>query len=216
MGSSAATWRHAVRGVVRGIVPCLLLTVAAGALHAQGRVDGSVRTREGGLADAAVYLVPVGREVAPRPATDRIDQVDLQFVPRVVVVAPGSTVEFPNSDAVMHNVFHPGRGASGFDLGTYPRTEARTFTFAEAGIYVMLCHVHPEMVGYVYVVPSPYRAATDESGGFTITDVPPGEYRLHVWHRRMTDPELPLTVRNDGASAGVVQVLPAERKRGRP
>jgi len=195
---------------------CLLLALAACALHAQGRVDGSVRTREGALADAAVYLVPVGREVTLRPATDRIDQVDLQFVPRVVVVAPGSTVEFPNSDAVMHNVFHPGRGASGFDLGTYPRTEARTFTFGDAGIYVMLCHVHPEMVGYVYVVPSPYRAATDESGTFTIADVPPGEYRLHVWHRRMIDPELLLTVRADGTSAGVVQVSPAERKRGRP
>ncbi|HEX4936138.1 MAG TPA: plastocyanin/azurin family copper-binding protein [Gemmatimonadaceae bacterium] len=201
------SWRH--------LVLVLLLAVAP-PLPAQGRVTGLVRGREGVIADAAVFLVPVEREAATRPASDRIDQVDLQFVPRAVVVSPGSTVGFPNSDAVMHNVFHPGRGTAGFDLGTYPRDDTRTFTFSDPGIYVMLCHVHPEMVGYVYVVPSPYRAVTDEEGAFTIADVPAGEYRLHVWHRRVADPDVALGVKAEGSMAGVVLVSAPERKRGRP
>lgn len=184
--------------------------------HAQGRVEGTIRSRDGAVPDAAVFLVPVGRDATLRIGTDRIDQVDLQFVPRAVVVTPGSTVEFPNSDVVMHNVFHPGPGTRGFDLGTYPQTEARNFTFTDPGIYVMLCHVHPEMVGYVFVVPSMWRAATDRDGAFSIPDVPPGEYRLHVWHRRYADADLPVVVRTDTPTVVSPLVAPAERRRSRP
>jgi plastocyanin len=197
-----------------GLLPLLLLAVTL-PTRAQGRVEGSVRARDGMVADAAVYLVPIGRGVNSRPGVARMDQVDLQFVPRNVVVPPGSMVEFPNSDVVMHNVFHPGRGTAGFDLGTYPRLDSRTFTFSDPGIYVMLCHVHPEMVGYVYVVPSPYHGVTGEDGVFTIAGVPAGEYRLHVWHRRMADPDVALTVRAEGATVGMVSVSATDRKRRR-
>ena len=188
------------------------LSLGTTALWAPSTVDGVVRSRDGAVSDAAVFLVPVGGEAAVRPTKARIDQLELAFVPRLVLVTPGSSVEFPNSDAVMHNVFHPGRGTRGFDLGTYPRAEARTFTFQEVGLYVMLCHVHPEMVGYVAVVPSEYRATTNEDGRFRFDSVPPGEYRLHVWHRRYADPDMPVTVRG-GHSTVSPTLAPADRKR---
>ena len=198
------------------VAPLLLLALGADAATAlgQARVEGVLRSRDGVVAHAAVFLVEAGgRMPSGAPTRARIDQLDLQFVPQLVVVNPGSTVEFPNSDVVMHNVFHPGGGDRGFDLGTYPRTEIRTFTFEDEGLYVMLCHVHPEMVGYVAVVPSGYKAATSEEGRFQIDSVPPGDYRLHVWHRRFADPDMAVTVRAEGANSFSLLLAPAERKR---
>ncbi|MEQ1692360.1 MAG: carboxypeptidase regulatory-like domain-containing protein [Gemmatimonas sp.] len=191
---------------------CLACSRGAATAWAQSTLDGVVRGRDGVVTDAAVFLAPVGDSTAVRPTTARIDQLELMFVPRIVVVTPGSTVEFPNSDAVLHNVFHPGNGTRGFDLGTYPRPEARTFTFQEVGLFVMLCHVHPEMVGFVAVVPSEHRATTNEDGRFVFAGVPAGEYRLHVWHRRFADPDMPITVRGKRTTVSPM-LLPADTKR---
>ena len=177
-------------------------------LAAQGtRVRGTVTVPDPGVTGVVVYLVPVGAAFpAVPPASTQIDQRDLQFVPRVVAVSPGSSVVFPNSDAVMHNVFHPGKRLTGFDLGTYPEREARSFTFAEEGAYLILCHVHPEMAGYVVVVASPYRTVTDDDGGFQLDGVAPGLYSVRTWHRRLKSHEQVVTVGAE-ASARVAITL---------
>lgn len=156
------------------------------------RIEGRV-TRQGlPVDDAVVFLVPADGRATPETSPERavIDQRDLSFVPAVVAVSPGSTVAFPNSDPVLHNVFHPG-GSSGppFNLGTYPGTERRAVTFEHEGVYVILCHVHPEMSAYVVVTDSPYRAVSDEDGRFAIDDIVPGHYRVKVWHRRAAEQE---------------------------
>ena len=116
-----------------------------------------------------------------------IDQSHLRFVPRVLAVRVGSVVKFLNSDPIMHNVFSPERQGAGFDLGTYPRGESRTYAFAQPGTYVVLCHVHPEMYAYVVVVPTPFRATVDEDGGFRIDGVPSGQYTVKVWQRHESE-----------------------------
>jgi len=126
--------------------------------------------------------------------TAAIDQRDLGFTPRVVAVTPGSTVTFSNSDLVLHNVFNPLRRGDGFDLGTWPPGESRDFTFAREGAYVILCHVHPEMVGYVVVVAAPYRAVADDQGQFRLDSVAAGSYLLRTWHRRLKTQEVNVTV----------------------
>jgi len=142
------------------------------------------------------------------PDTAAIDQRGFQFVPRLVVITPGSAVSFVNSDPFLHNVFSP-RGASGaFDLGTYPRPERRTHTFARAGAHVILCHVHPEMVATVLVIPARHRATVAEDGSFRFTDVAPGSYTLHVWRRRGTPYERTLTVAAHDTGPVRVEVTP--------
>lgn len=163
--------------------------------HAEGRAQsGAIRGTvvvahsSVAIADAVVFLVPMTPGVAVAgPIAAAMDQRDLRFIPRVITVTPGSTVSFSNSDRVMHNVFHPLRGGGGFDLGLFGQGERRDFTFNQEGAYVIFCHVHPEMVGYVVVLATPWRAVTDDSGRFAFANVPAGSYVLRTWHNRFED-----------------------------
>jgi plastocyanin len=172
----------------------LLPSSAAGAQN--GSIWGAVAVPEAGITNVVVYLIPLGASDArvTKPLAVEMDQRDLRFVPRVVAVTPGSTVTFSNSDDVVHNVFHPVARGEGFDLGTWPRGERRDFRFENEGAYVILCHVHPEMAGYVVVVASPYRAVTDGRGRFRLDGVAPGRYLLRTWHRLLRPHEEVVTV----------------------
>lgn len=167
------------------IAGALLLAVVQGAL---GSVEGWLRAPEVRTAESVVYLVAEDSSAAIAPEHALIDQRDLRFVPRVVVVPPGSVVEFLNSDPILHNVFSPPKPGPGFNLGVYPPGEKRTHVYEEAGALVMLCHIHPEMLAYVVVVPSTLHGVADADGRFRIDSVPAGRYRLNVWHRRLSFP----------------------------
>jgi plastocyanin len=149
-------------------------------------VEGVVRA-SGRVTDLVIYLVPATPIEPSAPETSPfIDQVRLQFVPSALAVRPGTNVEFRNSDPILHNVFSPEGPGPGFDLGTYPRTESRSYTFTELGSHVILCHVHPEMYAYVIVVPTLYHAVANEDGSFRIESVSPGRYTLNVVERRQS------------------------------
>ena len=176
---------------------------------------GTVRAPNARTAGAVVYLVPRDSAAAPLPVdTGLVDQRDLRFVPRTLVVLPGTTVEFRNSDPILHNVFSPPGVAEGFDLGIYPRTERRLHTFTAPGAHVILCHVHPEMVAYIVVVPTPWYAVVDDEGRFRITGVPPGRYRLRVWHRRAAPFEQSVDIER-GERHVEIELLSAARRRAR-
>jgi plastocyanin len=113
-----------------------------------------------------------------------IDQRKMAFLPHVVAVQQGTTVEFLNSDSVGHNVYWPsisGNKKLTHNLGTWPKGEKKPFQFNDLGAASLLCNVHPEMSGYVVVVPTPYFAVTDKDGNFEIKNVPPGKYTLKTW-----------------------------------
>ena len=113
---------------------------------------------------------------------------DLRKPDALVVVPPGSPVDFLNSDPLLHNVFSPPGPGPGFNLGVYPRLERRTHRFDEPGGHAVLCHVHPEMLAYVVVIPVRHWAPVAPDGRFRIDSVTPGRYRLQVWHRRLRFP----------------------------
>ena len=113
-----------------------------------------------------------------------IDQRKMAFIPHVVAVQQGTTVEFLNSDPVGHNVYWPsisGNKKLSHNLGTWPKGEKKPFQFNDLGVASLLCNVHPEMSGYVVVVPTPYFAVTDKDGNFEIKNVPAGKYTLKTW-----------------------------------
>jgi plastocyanin len=113
-----------------------------------------------------------------------IDQRKMAFIPHVVAVQQGTTVEFLNSDPVGHNVYWPsisGNKKLSHNLGTWPTGEKKPFQFNDLGVASLLCNVHPEMSGYVVVVPTPYFAVTDKDGNFEIKNVPAGKYTLKTW-----------------------------------
>ena len=167
-----------------------------------GVIEGTVTVPSARKDGVVLYLVPDARSggAAVAPVNAAMDQRELRFVPHVIAVTPGSTVNFSNTDRVRHNVFHPMEHGAGFDLGTWPPGESRSHTFTTQGAFVILCNVHPEMVGYVVVVASPYRAVTDGEGRFRIEGVAPGSYRLRSWRRGLATREEGVTVTAGGVT----------------
>jgi len=133
----------------------------------------------------AVYVDTIPDKKFDPPTTKPVmDQTKMTFVPRVMVVQAGTTVEFLNSDPVGHNVYWPsisGNKKLSHNLGTWPKGEKKSFQFNDVGVASLLCNVHPEMSGYIVVSPTPYFAVTDKSGNYEIKDVPPGKYTLKSW-----------------------------------
>ncbi len=137
--------------------------------------------------NVVVYFVAVddvpapARTVAPERRVMR--QEGLAFVPHVIAVQKGTTVEFPNSDPIFHNVFSLSRKAS-FDLGRYPMGQSKSMQFDEPGLVKVFCHIHSDMSGLVMVLDNPFFTMPDAEGRFEIDRVPPGTYRVVAWHER--------------------------------
>lgn len=114
-------------------------------------------------------------------------QKDMMFQPPVLAVGVGTTVSFPNKDPFFHNVFSYSKPRK-FDLGRYPEGETAEVTFDKPGIIKVFCEIHYSMRAYIHVLPTPYCTTSDEKGHFTIPNVHPGEYQLHIWQENQ--PEL--------------------------
>ncbi len=166
------------------IAASLALTLA-GASRAN-EIKGKVSVQ--GIKSAeniAVYVdaIPDKKFDAPKEHIV-VDQRKMAFIPHVVAVQQGTTVEFLNSDPVGHNVYWPsisGNKKLAHNLGTWPKGEKKPFQFNDLGVASLLCNVHPEMSGYVVVAPTPYFAVTDKDGNFNIKNIPAGKYTLKTW-----------------------------------
>jgi plastocyanin len=165
-----------------------------------GTIAGGGAQGPGG---AVVWLKRANGET-PRPAPARgkvVSQRNKTFVPHVLAVPVGTTVDFRNDDAIYHNVFSLTK-PNQFDTGLYKQGGSYQETFKRPGPVQLLCNIHSSMLGYVYVVDSPWYAQADASGAFTIRGVPPGEYDLEVWHEGASKPtKQRLTVGADGVRA---------------
>ncbi len=129
-----------------------------------------------------VYLKSAPREAFGQLRTTkvRMDQRNEQFVPHLLAITVGTTVEFPNSDSTFHNVFSLARG-NNFDLGRYPPGRNGGHRFDTPGLVPVSCDIHSHMSAYILVFSHPFYAVTDDDGRYTIGGVPPGSYTLVVW-----------------------------------
>ena len=155
-----------------------------------GRVTGHLTILEKGnkptpdLGGAVIWLEGIGGAGGPvRPGDFQIGITDKTYAPHVLAVPLGSTVTFPNNDPFNHNVFSVSDSES-FDLGLYGRGEAKSRTFSHAGLVRVFCNVHPRMVAYVHVIATRFYTQPGGDGSFALAGIPPGRYRLHVWHER--------------------------------
>ncbi len=137
------------------------------------------------------------QDSTPR-TTAEIQQRDRTFVPDLVVVPVGSTVSFPNLDAIFHNIFSLSK-ASHFDLGNYSKGETKTGTFPVPGIVYVYCHLHPNMSASIVVSPSKWYAKASEDGHFVLPSVPPGKYKVTAWHKAAGFVSQAVTVTENGA-----------------
>ena len=138
------------------------------------------------LANVVVYLESVPADAvppAPRPASSVMRQEGLDFIPHVLPIVEGESVDFLNSDPLFHNVFSLSK-TSTFDLGRYPSGKSRSVRFTETGVVKVFCHLHSDMSGIVLVLANPFFTSPGRDGRYVLPGLPPGTYRLTAWHPR--------------------------------
>jgi plastocyanin len=198
---------------------CVAAVVAVALPGRAGTVAGRVELLEKGgrrAADVSDVIVYVdGPKTRTPPAKATVVMRGKEFRPRVVVVATGATVEFPNEDGVFHNAFSVS-GENRFDLELYKKPQSRSFTFLHPGVVRVYCNIHPQMSAVVLVRDNPFftRAAAD--GSFSLTGVPAGRYAVKAWHERGGEAAAEVTVPEDGRVDAAALTLDTSRFRRAP
>ena len=171
---------------MRQDVAILFGAVLMASLAQAGEVRGKVSAAElKSIANIAVYVDAIPGKKFDHPVEHAtLDQRNSVFIPHTMIILRGTTVDFLNSDHVAHNVYWPsinGDKRLRHSLTIVSPGQKKSFQFDDLGSAQLLCNLHPEMLAYIVVVPTPYFALTGSDGTFTIKDVPPGTYTLKTW-----------------------------------
>ena len=170
-------------GRVCTLLDCLLQ--AADALAAT--IVVAVQTSDGRPLAGAVLTIHslTGNDPPGVPVNAIMDQVNRAFVPDLLVIPAGSTVEFPNSDSVSHQIYSFS-AARKFQLPLYRGKPYPPVHFDQVGLVTLGCNIHDSMLAYVLVTDAPYFGRTNATGSWSV-DVARGTYRVTVWHPRMQE-----------------------------
>jgi plastocyanin len=136
---------------------------------------------------------PAGAGAPAQPAKVEVDQNGCVFIPRVVIVPAGGTVDFLNSDRLLHNIHATPKLNVSFNR-TQPKSRTIPVTFAKPEIVKINCDLHSWMVGWVVVAANPYYAITGADGSFSFDNLPPGQYKLLIWHERLGMQQASVTI----------------------
>lgn len=181
---------------------CFRLPVAAIALASllraatiSGHIElvdshASAVTKSRDYSGVVVWLQPTEETHRCTPAGHaQMLQKDKRFSPHILPICVGTSVSFPNLDPIFHNAFSNFNGQI-FDIGLYSPGTSRSTKFSRPGIVRVFCNIHHSMSAVIVVLDTPYFAETDEKGAYSITDVRPGTYQLHIFHERTTPENL--------------------------
>jgi len=150
--------------------------------------------------DGPLSASPVTPAPTAQVVTRRITQQGATFEPHVLPVVVGTTVEWPNNDTILHNVFSFSE-TKPFDLGLYKSPysgKIPSVTFDKPGKVDVFCSIHTRMSCVILVLENPFFASADKKGNYSITNVPPGTYKLKVWHERLPTQSKEITVPDKG------------------
>jgi plastocyanin len=176
------TFRLFAAGLLSGLL-------AAPAARAAGAVQ--VRcfdVKDQPVADAVIWLTPLDATVTVTPPAEPmvIEQQGEEFHPYVTPVVVGTRISFPNHDTVQHHIYSLSKPKR-FEIPLYSGESKAAILFDQPGVVTLGCNIHDWMVAYVVVLATPYFARSGETGAAMITGLPPGRYRLEVWHPRHPD-----------------------------
>jgi plastocyanin len=148
--------------------------------HTEGGPDGRTVTET--RRQSVVYFEDIPADPGPpAPSRARMHQTNETFVPHLLAVTAGSTVDFPNDDRTYHNVFSLSKTKQ-FDLGRYATGRSKFVVFDRPGIVRVFCDIHSHMNAFILVFVHRYFAVTDDDGRYRIDQVPPGTYRVTAWY----------------------------------
>ena len=181
-----------------------ILLALAGVAHAE-RVTGKVAVTDADgkpvSADVIVYVVGPTEPADPKDVP-KITQKDRRFEPDLVAVTAGGSVEFPNADSFLHNVFSQSPDRK-FDLGSFKKGESKSKDFPKPGVIDVYCNIHPEMAATILVLPNRMHTHVRADGTFSIDRVPPGRWTVFAYTRRAQRPVSAPVVVTAGQDASV-------------
>jgi plastocyanin len=178
-----------------------------------GRVQIAANKQEE-ASGVVVSLTPLNPSQAAAlkqsPLHSALAQKNKQFSPHLLVIPPGSVVDFPNRDPFFHNVFSLFEGKR-FDLGLYESGTSRSVKFDRPGVSYIFCNIHPQMNAIVISLDTPYYSLADTYGAVRIANVRSGEYLLQIWAEGLNSNEMGklsrrVTVGEDPVQLGLIQV----------
>lgn len=211
--------RSSVLGFLLFVVVAQMLGGSSGILHGRERASGAVKASAGGVTgqvklmnrrgtsrarsvstdDVLIFFSPEEpieeRPLASRDLRTKYEMATVRktYAPRVLAVPQGTEVSFPNRDRVLHNVFSVS-GKNQFDLNLYGPGESRSRTLDEPGLVRVFCNVHRDMVGFVWVLDTPFFVQPGADGRFLLTGLPEGSGTLSVWHERARTATFEITI----------------------
>jgi len=190
--------------IVSLLIAALATLLLAGAAQAAD-LTVVVKDDAGHPVADAVAILDVPSPPAPHPGEFTINQKNMTFVPFVLVVPVGSTIDFANLDPFRHHVysFSP---AKKFELKLFGQGEVRPVRFDKAGVVAIGCNIHDSMQAFVQVVDTPFAAKSGPDGRIVLHGVPAGSFKLRVWHPRLRAPANQLTLPVDTARTASVPV----------
>jgi plastocyanin len=186
-----------------GLLVGLPSAVNAAEASGFGIVKGTITIGGKPAPDAVVSIEGLSQEqikaqmLHTKPQKKIIDQRNLKFIPTVVAIMSGETVDFPNNDKSWHNVYSKG-GANDFDLGLYASGKTRSQKFDKPGVSRILCNAHPNMEAFVVVKDHPFYSTTDSRGNYEIKNVPLGKVRVEIWYPNLELRTEPVPLVRDG------------------
>jgi len=168
----------------------LLLGESASPATVSGRIDIAAKShgeRSQNSSEIVVWLEPADAADAPALPTEHVTllQKDKTFMPHVLAITVGSTVDFPNADPIFHNAFSVFDGQI-FDVGLYPPGTSKAVRFHRPGVVRVFCNIHPSMSAVIVVLDTPYFTKMGREGEYEIANLPPGQYQLHFFDERQT------------------------------
>jgi plastocyanin len=194
---------------MKRLAPAALLAACIVSAQAAGIVRVVTRDPAGKpVADAVAYLGNLDSPAPVHPPADpvAITQKDQEFSPYVTPIVVGTRVVFPNMDTVQHHVYSVSP-AKRFEIPLYIGDSKEAIVFDREGIVTLGCNIHDWMVAYVFVLSTPYFAKTGADGTAEVPGLPPGRYRLAVWHPRAGTVSRDLVVAESDDTTQVVSVV---------
>ena len=157
--------------------------------------DPTLFVSGGNLVNAVVSIADIkkGKKMEPQKVT--LDQNGCEYHPHVLAFVAGSSVEILNPDGILHNVHSYSKANSPFNVAQPKFKKSLTVKLDKPEVVSVKCDVHGWMSGWFFVADNPYFGGTDNSGGFKLTDVPPGTYTLEVWHETLGKQSQKVTVK---------------------
>lgn len=152
----------------------------------------------GGLENAVVSIVGIAKGKAFAPGDATLDQQGCKYVPHVLLFPAGSTVKINNDDGILHNIHTYSTKNPPINRAQPKFKKTIEEKFSDPEVIKVTCDAHGWMQGWFISQDNPYYVKTDANGNFKLTDVPPGDYEVKVWHGKLGEKTQKVTVPGGG------------------